>query len=370
MTEKSKTGPKRRARWLAATTTVIIAAWIGSSCAGCSVKYVFQAGVGQAKLLMSREPVQEVLANQNTDAETKQKLEFIAEVKRYGEENVGLKKTESYTSYVALDSDVLSWNLMAAPKLELRPVTWWFPVVGRVPYLGYFKLGQARKKEEQLKRKGYDTYLRGAEAYSTLGWFNDPIVSTLLEHDFPVLANTVLHEMTHTTVFIEGHVAYNEGLATFVGNQASIDFLTEKFGADSKEVQAIRDYIHNDKVFSAFIGDLYKELTAVYGSDLPDNEKMERREKIFDEAVAKFKNLPLRGGAYRSFSREKLNNAALLSRAIYLVDLDMYEDLYASLDNSLPACLKFFLDLETKVKSGEVKDPEVYTREFIKSKKS
>lgn len=336
-----------------------------SSCSGCSAKYVAQVGAGQAKILLKRQPVEKFINNPQTPQKVRDKLKFILEVKGYGEEKVGLKKTGAYTSYVRLDSEVVAWNLMASPKLELKPVTWWFPIVGRVPYLGYFKYKQGREKEEELKRKGYDTYLRGAGAYSTLGWFDDPVFSPLLNYSDAVLANIILHEMTHTTVFIEGHVAYNEGMATFVGNQASLDFLAQKFGAKSKEVQEIRDYIHNDKVFSDFIRELVEELNELYQSDLNPEEKMKRREEIFDNAMEKFKNLPLRGSAYRSFSREKLNNAALLSRAIYLVDLEMYEELYKVLGNNLPKCLEFFLELEKKVKRKEVSDPEKYTKEFI-----
>lgn len=341
-----------------------------SSCSGCSVKYIAQAGVGQTKVLLKRKSVQKVINNPQTSPPVREKLEFILEVKRYGEEKVRLKKTHSYTTYVQLDSEVVAWNLMAVPKLELKPITWWFPIVGKVPYLGYFDYKQGKKKEEELKRKGYDTYLRGAGAYSTLGWFDDPVFSSLLNYSDAVLANIILHEMTHTTVFIEGHVAYNEGMATFVGNQASLDFLAEKFGENSKEVQTMRDFIYNDKVFSSFIGELVEELNKVYKSDISSAEKMKLREEIFDNAILKFKNLPLRGYAYSSFSRHKLNNAALLSRAIYLVDLKMYEDLYEVLGRKLPECLEFFLELEKKVKRKEISDPEKYTKDFVKMRKN
>lgn len=342
---------------------------LAASCAGCSVKYVVQAGVGQAKLLMAREPVSKVIEDPNTPPDIKEKLELIAEAKAYGVKEVGLNETESYTSYVELDSDVVSWNLMASPKLELKPVTWWFPVIGRVPYLGYFKKESGLRKEAKLKKEGYDTYMRGAAAYSTLGYFADPIVSSLMKYDKATLANIILHEMTHTTVFIEGHVAYNEGLAQFVGNQSSLDFLTKKFGPDSAEVQAIRDDVYNDKVFSVFLKELYDNLTKLYSSNLSDAEKMKKREEMFDDAVIKFNALPLKGGAYRSFNRESLNNAAVLSRAIYFVDLEMFENLYAALDNNLPACLKFFLTLEKKIKKGDVNDPQEYTKQYIVSLK-
>lgn len=363
-------GRMHRVKWMAAAATILAVAWIAASCAGCSVKYVLQAGTGQAKLMMSRMPVGRVLADPAVSPDIKEKIRLIQEAKRYGEERVGLKKSNCYTSYAQIKTEVISWNLMASPRLELKPVTWWFPIIGRVPYLGYFHLEQGRRKEAQLKKEGYDTYMRGAGAYSTLGWFNDPILSSLMNEDKAYLANTVLHELTHTTVFIEGHVAYNEGMATFVGNQASLDFLAGKYGPDSKEVSAIQDYIHNDKVFSAFIKTLYDNLDKLYRSNLSPEEKLAQREKIFDDAVAKFKALPLRGDAYRSFNRESLNNAAVLSRAIYFVDLDMYEALYEALGKNLPACVKFFLELEQKIKKKEVTDPEVYTKEFIKSGKT
>jgi len=363
------TNRARRARWVGAAATIVVVAWVAASCAGCSVKYVIQAGAGEAKLLMARKSVEKVLADPAVSPDIKEKIKLIQEAKRYGEEHVGLKKSGSYTSYAQIGSDVVSWNLMASPKLALQPVTWWFPIIGKVPYLGYFHVEQGRKKEEQLKKKGYDTYLRGAAAYSTLGWFKDPILSSLMKENKAYLANTVLHELTHTTVFIEGHVAYNEGLATFVGNQASLDFLTAKYGADSKEVHTIQDYIFNDRIYSTFIKELYNELDRLYRSEIKPEEKLTRREKIFDDAVVKFKSLPFRGETYRFLNRESFNNAAVLSRAIYFEDLDMYEGLYKALGNNLPACIRFFLDLEQKVKHKQVEDPEVYTKEFIKAKR-
>jgi len=353
----------KRLSFLAAILAVVIFGFLAVS--GCSVTYVWHVGWGQLDIMRSTAPVEEIMSDPSTGADIKEKLRIILEAKRYGEESIGLARTDSYTAFVALDRPVASWNLMAAPKLKLEPVTWRFPIVGRMPYLGYFSKKKALKKESRLRRKGYDTYLRGAAAYSTLGWFKDPVFSPLLRYDISTLVNITIHELTHTTVFLKGHVAYNEGMALFVGNQGSLDFLSKKYGPDSEYVQAEKDNIQNDRVFSAFLQKLHDKLRKHYDSDMTDDEKMKGREKIFTEAKEEFKRLPLRGKAYRSFIERELNNAAILSRSIYFVDIDMYQQLYETLGRDLKKTVEFFVSLDKQ----KAEDPEKFTRKFIEEHK-
>ncbi len=353
-------------RWARILAAVVVISVVGVSFAsGCSVGYVWHVGWGQLDIIRSTVPVERVMSDPATGDDIKGKLRVILEAKQYGEEVIGLKRTDSYTTYVALDRPVAAWNLMAAPKLRLEPVTWWFPIVGRMPYLGYFDKTKAIKKEARLRRKGYDTYLRGAAAYSTLGWFTDPVFGPLLRYDIPTLVNVTIHEMTHTTVFLKGRVAYNEGMALFVGNRGSLDFLSAKYGPDSRYVRAERNNIHNDRVFSAFLQRLHDKLRKLYDSDLPDAEKLKEREKIFTQSKEEFRGLPFRGAAYGSFLERDLNNAAILSRSIYYVDLDMYRELYETLGGDLRKTMDFFKTLDKR----KVDDPEAFTRRFIEENK-
>lgn len=344
-----------------AAVLVIVVTFTVGVASGCPLKYILHVGAGQMKILASRRPVEKVLADPNVPGEVKEKIKVILEAKRYAEEVIGLNKTAGYNTIVSLDRPVASYNLMAAPPLKLEPVTWWFPIVGRVPYLGYFDKDEALRKEAKLKKKGYDTYLRGAATYSTLGWFNDPIFEPILNYDIPTLVNITIHEMTHTTVFLEGHVDYNEGMALFVGNRGSLDFLSRKYGPESEYVQQERDNIHNDRVFGAFLQDLHEKLDKLYNSEATEDEKLAGRRRIFARAKEDFDNLPLRGDAYRSFSREELNNAAILSRSIYFVELDLYQRLYEALGSDLSKTVNFFRSLEI----NGVKDPTEYTRNFV-----
>ena len=211
--------------------------------ANSTMGYLIQAGVGQARVLIARQPVDKVVANPETDPHISELLLLIADTKKFGVVRLGLSPTENYTSYVALDRPYVSWTLSAAPPDKLEPVTWTFPIVGVVPYLGFFKKTDALAKQKQLIAEGHDTYLRGVPAYSTLGWFDDPVMSPILKYSVPTIVNIILHEESHATVFIEGHVEFNETMASVMGNEAALLYLEWEFGKDSDEWKEANDDI-------------------------------------------------------------------------------------------------------------------------------
>jgi predicted aminopeptidase len=187
---------------------------------GCSTAaYVTRMGFGQAKVLLFSRSNEKVLRDPSINQETKDRIQFVLEVKDYAEGRIGLKKTENYSSYFEVDGQGLLYVISACPKDSLDPYQWTFPIVGRMSYKGFFRLKGAQKEREQLERAGFDTCLRRALAYSTLGWFKDPIFSPMLDQRRAVIAQIVIHELTHTTLFIEDHLDFNEQMATFIGNQ-------------------------------------------------------------------------------------------------------------------------------------------------------
>src|SRR5207247_4380505 len=176
--------------------------------------------------------------------------------------------------------------MRAAPKTELKPYTLWFLVVGRVPYKGYFSREEAETAAEELRAEGYDTNVRTSAAFSTLGWFNDPLLGHLLKYDKVTLAEVVFHELFHSTLYVKGAGNFNESVANFVGGHAAIDFFRDKFGEGSAEHQrAVRNW-EAELEFSGFIGRFAGALTELYTRNIPYEDKLRLREAIF----SRFKN--------------------------------------------------------------------------------
>ncbi|GDX83550.1 aminopeptidase [Deltaproteobacteria bacterium] len=255
-----------------------------SSCGG---SYIIKSGFHQAELLSKREPVEAVLAGGTLSAGEEQRLRLFAEVKAFGA-TLGLRSTHNYGTY-ARTWDRRIWNLAACPELSFSAKTWWFPIVGTVPYLGFFTDEDMNTWRVRLQREGLEVSVREVGAYSTLGWFRDPILPAMLRWDEPRIAETVSHELAHATLWIPGSVDFNESFASVVGEAAGDAFLVHKYGAESAEVQAARDGNHDWIVFQGLLAALYEELDAVYrDSTASDAEKRERKAALYaslDERV-------------------------------------------------------------------------------------
>jgi predicted aminopeptidase len=318
---------------------------------GC---YVLQQGVGQMQLLARREPIEKVLGT--VTPEQRAKLELIPKVKAYAEEAIGLRHTNNYEQYVGLDRDAVTYVVSAAPPDKLEPYTWWFPIVGSVPYKGYFNRADAVKEQEGLKARGFDTILRGVPAFSTLGWLPDPIYSPFLGYDVPTLVNVVIHETTHATLYLPGQASFNEGFATFVGNEGALGFLTQAYGADSAEVKAAKAEIADNAVFTEFIQAVSRRLETLYNGPATREEKLRDREQIFAEARDQFAReyMPrMRGHQFRHFPQSVFNNASLISYRTYYNRLDRFELAFEKQHRDLKATVAFFKDQVAKAPNPE-----------------
>jgi len=312
--------------------------------AGCgNVLYLSKLGWHQSFITFQSVPVQEVLRDEALEDEAKKKIHIIQEVKRYGEERLGLRRTGSYTKYFEVKRPILH-VITASEKNRLHLYHWNFPVIGKVTYKSFFTLEGALKEKGVLERRGYDTYLQQAAAYSTLGWLKDPIFSKMLKWDEPTLANIILHEMVHATVYFKGETDLNEQLATFIGNQGSINFLTEKYGSGSKEAAPAIDYQGDALLFSRWIDQAYKRLSEFYDQPISKEEKVRGREEIFQSIQEKFKEMQdqFKTDCYKGFERKKLNNAVLTAHRRYLHHPDRFEALYERLERDLKKVVEFF----------------------------
>ncbi len=245
----------------------------------CGARYVAVSAVYQAEMLARREPVDELLATGTLSAGEEQRLRLFQEVKAFGRD-IGLSATDNYSGYSRSWSRTI-WNVSACPPLSFEPRTWWFPIVGTVPYLGYFSSEEAHTARVRLEDEGYEVHMRVVNAYSTLGWFQDPILPAMMSWTEPQVAETVLHELAHATLWIPGSVAFNESFANVVGQAAGDQFLAHKYGGDSKEVADARETDADWLAFRDILQGLYGELDAVYTGTLPEPEKVRRKEELY-----------------------------------------------------------------------------------------
>jgi predicted aminopeptidase len=346
-----------RPRWLAALLAVVVLGLV-ASCTACSPVYVIRAGFAEAQILRARRPIPQVLDDTTTDADTRAKLSYILEARRFAADDLGIKVGDSYTMYTKLDRDTLALVVSAAPKDNLAPVTWWFPIVGRVPYRGFFSKHAALSAAADLQHDGYDTYVRPTDAFSTLGWFNDPVLSTLLDTDDVEVVASVLHELSHQYLFVPGHVDFNESFATFSGRVAAIQFFCTRQGGGPDTVKCLRaqarwrDY----QRFSAFLDSWVPDLEYLYARrDLSFDQKVAQRQEIFASALARFDSdvaPTFEQISFSSFRTTPLNNATLLSRIRYYHRLKDFEALLERHGGSLKATLE---DLKSRYKG--VVDP-------------
>ncbi len=316
---------------------------------GCSTAaYVTRLGFGQAKVLLFSRSNEDVFKDPSVSQGTKDRIRFVLEVKRYAEERIGLKKTGNYSRYFKVDSQGLFYVISACPRDSLNPYQWDFPIVGRMSYKGFFSLKEAQKEREKLEKAGYDTYLRRAWAYSTLGWFKDPIFSSILDQTRAIIAQIVIHELTHTTLFIKDHLDFNEQMATFIGDQGAIEFFSERYGRDSPDYWNARNILDDELIFGKFIEDICGVLRELYSSGLSKEKKLELREGIFRKAKEGFRDLKvkLKTRLYFGFEDEGLNNAVLLSYWQYIGELDLFKGLYHMLDEDLGKMIAFLKEVE------------------------
>ena len=303
----------------------------------CSPLYVMRAAYEEGRILWRREPIANFIERPDVAPDTQEKLRLVLATREYARDQLNFNVGGSYASYSYVDRPDLTYIVLAAPKTELRPYTWWFLIVGSVPYKGYFSKADAEAEIERLKAKDYDTNLRTSAAFSTLGWFDDPLLSHLLRYDKVLLSEIVFHELFHNTLYIKGAGAFNESSANFVGHRAAIDFFREKFGDGSAEHQRAILLWEEEREFGAFIGKVARELTELYARDLSRGDKLRLREEVFARSQAEwFRRIadrPLH--RFRGFSQQPLNNAVLMHYVVYLKDFDMFESLYQACGRDL-----------------------------------
>ena len=310
--------------------SIIAGLMLSSMLSGCSPIYFLRAAYEEGRILWRRQSIADFLATPDLHNDTKEKLTTVLAVRDYAQKVLNLNVAGSYASYSYVDRPDLTYLVIAAPQTELRPYTWWFLVVGHVPYKGFFSKSEAQSEAERLHKQGYDTTIRTSAAFSTLGWFDDPLLSHLLRFDKIALSEVVFHELFHNTLYIKGAGAFNESAANFIGHRATIDFFNQRFGPDSTEHKRAVQLWQEELEFAGFIEDLIVNLSGLYQRNIAKQDKLRLREEVFARSQSEWARRIADQPAhrFRGFSQQPLNNAVLMHYGVYLNNLQLFESLY------------------------------------------
>jgi predicted aminopeptidase len=300
-------------RWLLVLPAVTLLA-------GCATSgYYAQAVRGHFELMDRRVPIDELMADPATPQDLRERLVVASEARRFAIDELGLPDNGSYRSYVAVEGRAVVWNVFAAPELSLQPRRWCFPVAGCVVYRGYFREADARRYAEEIRgQDGDDTWVGGAAAYSTLGRFEDPVLSTMLGWDDARLAGLLFHELAHQRLYVEDDSAFNEAFATAVEEVGVRRWLL----ASGREalLPAWEVGRARSREFEALLATVRERLAAVYASDEPEAVKRELKALAFEGLKAAYRDLRAGWDGWPGYDRwfeEPLNNARLIPSATY-----------------------------------------------------
>ncbi|MGR8948704.1 MAG: aminopeptidase [Gammaproteobacteria bacterium] len=307
---------------------------------GCgSVAYYGQATAGHLALLSKRRPIDKVLADPAVPQIVKTKLSLVQDIRRFASSSLQLPDNDSYRSYADLNRRYVVWNVFATPTLTLEPIESCFVIIGCLTYRGYYSETKARAFAAELRQAGNDVYVGGVAAYSTLGWFDDPVLNTMLYWDDRRLARLIFHELTHQLLYVKDDTLFNESFAT---NFAEIG-LRRWSSLTGTNKQNAHQHTANPETlreldFIGMIQDTQRSLTTLYASTQNDPEKLAQKKKIFDELRASylvFKQRWKNYDGYDEWMNTDLNNAKIASVVTYHSYDEAFQHLLAQSDHEL-----------------------------------
>jgi predicted aminopeptidase len=307
---------KTRYRTVLLAGAAIIAAGMSGGCA--QLGYYMQAAQGQYSLMAQARPIDDWLADPATGAKLRTKLARVKEIRRFAATELGLPDNGSYKFYADLKRPFVLWNVVAAPALSLEPTKWCFPIAGCVNYRGYYSKEAAQAFAADLRGEGLDVQIGGVPAYSTLGWFDDPVLSTFIQYPDGELARLVFHELAHQVAYAKDDSQFNESFAVAV-EEVGVERWMARFG-DDKMRRAYKDYEARKKDFLALLMKYRAALKANYDSGSADADKLRVKAELFQSLKDEYQVLKAGWGGYAGYDRwfaEPLSNAHLASISTY-----------------------------------------------------
>lgn len=297
------------------------------------VNYGIAQGRGQLKIIWGATPISEILNDPHVHDTIKYKLSLIQEIRHYAFDSLGINESKNYTTYYDQKGQPLLWVITGCEPYELKAKEWKFPIIGTVTYKGFFDLEKAKKEELILKAQNFDTNLGTVGGWSTLGWFKDPVLSNMLKRDEGELANLIIHELTHGTLFVKDSVSFNENLASFIGDKGAQKFLIYKFGPNSPEylkyVRKMEDRTRfTDHVLkgAALLDTLYNSINELEKDEI----KIDKKYALISEITTSIDSIPFHSPDYYRdyFSQSTPNNTFFMAYLRYSAKLDNLEHDY------------------------------------------
>lgn len=280
--------------------------------------YLSHAAAGQASILWRRQPIEEAIADSSTDEKSRAKLRHVLVIRSWAKDRLGLADG-AFHKFTKLDRKAVAWNVSASAELEFRAKTWWFPIVGTVPYLGYFEEAKAQHTADTLRAEGWDVLVQEVAGYSTLGWFEDPLMSPQLEYPEWYLTRLVIHECTHSTVWIPGSVDFNESFASFVEMEGALQFAREQEGEGSESYKRKLILIQESAVLREIFHRYALMLEELFRKPVSPEEKRRQKQEILTDFKAEIKRRKPEFRALRldSYLDREYNNADFLNARRY-----------------------------------------------------
>ena len=298
---------------------LLAAAALALALGGCAqIRYYAQAAQGQYSLWSDARPIDDWLGDPATDARLKARLQKAQLIRRFAVRELGLPDNGSYKNYAALKRPFVLWNVVATPELSLTPIQWCFPIAGCVSYRGYYSKDDAQEYASELRAEGDDVQVGGVPAYSTLGWFDDPVLSSFINYSDAELARMIFHELAHQMVYLPGDSQFNEAFATAV-EEAGVQRWLDLYGDVAMRAGYLR-YSGRRQDFLALLQKHRSALAATYAQPIPDQRKRLEKARIFSTLKDDYQALKVGWGGYAGYDRwfaEPLSNAHMASIATY-----------------------------------------------------
>lgn len=335
---------RRRGRQLWAAAMLLLLLFL-TSCS--NLGYYGQAAWGQARILLKRRPIERLLADAGTPQALRDKLQAVQRIREFAASELLLPAGGSYRTYVELPPAVdggrrsaVVWNVVAAPELSIEPLTWCFPVAGCVAYRGYFSEARARRYADRLRRRGYDVAVAGAAAYSTLGWFDDPVLSTVIDYPQVHLAGLLFHELAHRLIYLKGDTRFNESFATAVETEGVRRWLA-RTDQPAELAEGYLAQLHRQAELSNVLLDFRSQLAEIYGAEAGDDWKRQRKRQVLAQLQQTCRRLEASwaavGGSVGRWAKGEVNNADLVSVGSYRELVGAFEHLLERHDGDLRA---------------------------------